>query len=151
MLEIGDQAPEFSARDDQDNEVSLSGLLQSGPLILYFYPADFTPVCTAEACGIRDLHEDLSGIDIQVVGVSPQNSSSHQRFKERYELPFRLICDVQKSLIKLYGCNGPLGMGVRRATYLINQEGIIEDRVVSDLFAGSHISFIKQILEQQAS
>jgi len=151
MIAIGDKAPDFTASDDAGNDVSLVSLLSKGPLILYFYPADFTPVCTAEACGIRDLSEDLEGVDMQVVGVSPQNGSSHQRFKARYELPFPLICDTSKTLIKAYGCNGPLGMGVRRATFLIDEDGVVQDRVVSDFFAGSHVNFIKEILAERAS
>ncbi len=77
MLKAGDVAPEFILPDENGNEVSLSEMLQSGPLILYFYPADFTPGCTKEACSIRDIHDDISSVGLQVIGVSPQDGESH--------------------------------------------------------------------------
>ncbi|MCB1645825.1 MAG: peroxiredoxin [Pseudomonadales bacterium] len=149
MLKKGDIAPEFSLKDDAGSEVTLSDLLSSGPLILYFYPADFTPVCTAEACSIRDMHDEIIATDIQIVGVSPQDEASHQRFKAAYNLPFPLLHDAGKTVIRAYGVDGPLGLGVRRATFLIGQDRIVRNRVVSDLFASSHTRFIEQVLSDQ--
>lgn len=147
MLRVGDIAPDFSLQADDGQTVSLDELLASGPLILYFYPADFTPVCTAEACGIRDMHEQVLDAHLQVVGVSPQSAETHQRFKMRHQLPFRLLYDEGKGVIRAFGVNGPLGLGVRRATFLIDSNKKIKGRVVSDLFAGSHTEFIRQVVE----
>lgn len=146
MLKKGDKAPEFTLPDDQGNTVSLKDVLSNGPLILYFYPADFTPGCTKEACDIRDMHEDISDVGFQVIGISPQDSDSHTRFRDKYELPFRLLDDSQKEVIEAYGVNGPLGFGVRRATFLINQDGIIENVVLADLMIGKHGDFIRRAI-----
>jgi peroxiredoxin Q/BCP len=125
MIKPGEHAPEFVLANDQGGESSLAELLRNGPLILYFYPADFTPGCTREACSIRDIHEDLAAAGLQVAGISPQDVASHARFRERFELPFTLLSDPDKVAIKLYDVDGPFGVGVRRATFLVNQDGII--------------------------
>ena len=78
MLKVGSKAPQFVLYDDQGQETSLSDLLRDGPLILYFYPADFTPGCTKEACSIRDIHNDIQSVGLQVAGISPQDEASHQ-------------------------------------------------------------------------
>lgn len=147
MLKVGDEAPAFSLKDADGQQVSLADLIKDGPLILYFYPADFTPGCTAEACDIRDMHEDIRSVNANVVGISPQSEDSHQRFRDRYSLPFPLLVDRDKSVIKAYGVNGPLGMGVRRVTYLIGQDGKIADRVLADFAVKQHIQFIEQVVE----
>ncbi|MEM7280826.1 MAG: peroxiredoxin [Pseudomonadota bacterium] len=143
MLSKGDKAPEFTLPDDDGNTVSLTSLLSNGPLVLYFYPADFTPGCTKEACDIRDMHDDISDVGLQVVGVSPQGSESHARFRDKHNLPFKLLDDSSKEVIRAYGVNGPLGFGVRRATFLISKEGMIEDVVLADLMVGRHGDFIR--------
>lgn len=144
MLREGDAAPDFVLESDEGSRVSLASLLEAGPLILYFYPADFTPVCTAEACSIRDMHEDLLDANLHVVGISPQSASSHERFRKRHNLPFPLLYDEGKKVIRAYGVDGPLGFGVRRATFFIGGDGIVKGRVVSDLFVGSHTDFIRR-------
>lgn len=146
MLQAGSKAPEFVLADQDGKDISLTDLLNEGPLILYFYPADFTPGCTKEACSIRDLHFDIQAVGLTVVGISPQSSSSHQRFREQNKLPFRLLSDTQKDVIKMYDVNGPLGIGVRRATFLINQDRTIEDVVLADLFIDQHRAFIKNAI-----
>lgn len=146
MLEAGNKAPEFVLSDHTGKEVSLTDLLQEGPLILYFYPADFTAGCTKEACNIRDLHFDIQAVGLTVVGVSPQSPGSHQRFREQNKLPFRLLSDPRKDVVRMYDVNGPLGIGVRRATFLINQDRTIEDAVLADLFIDQHREFIKKAI-----
>ena len=130
MLEVGARAPEFILANDQGGETSLSDLVQDGPLILYFYPADFTPGCTKEACSIRDIHSDIQSVGLQVAGVSPQDVDSHIRFRDEYELPFILLSDPEKTAIKMYDVDGPFGVGVRRATFLISQDRVIQDAVI---------------------
>lgn len=151
MLKKGDRAPEFELSDDQGNLVTLSSLLETGAVILYFYPADFTPICTAEACSIRDMHAEILDVDVRVVGVSPQSSGSHAKFKDQFNLPFPLLFDENKTAIKAYGVDGMFGMGVRRATFLIDESGVIENLVVSDLFVSSHVKFIKQVIKDRAA
>jgi peroxiredoxin Q/BCP len=150
MLEIGQQAPQFTLPDQAGKPVSLQGLLENGPLVVYFYPADFTPGCTKEACTIRDLHGELVAAGLQVAGISLQGAESHQRFAEKYRLPFLLLSDVEKDVIKDYDVNGPFGFGVRRATFLIDQDGVIRDAVLADLRIGQHEEFIRQAIALQA-
>ena len=147
MLGVGDQAPDFELNDDEGQATTLDELLANGPLILYFYPADFTPGCTAEACDIRDIHADIRSVNANIVGISPQNEASHARFRARYELPFPLLYDRQKSVIRAFGVNGPMGFGVRRVTYLIGQDKVIEKRVLADFAVNQHIRFIEEVVE----
>ena len=144
MLEAGAKAPEFVLNDHEGVETSLSDLLQNGPLILYFYPADFTPGCTKEACAIRDIHSDIQSVGLQIAGVSPQDEESHQRFRDEHDLPFILLCDPQKVAIKMYQVDGPFGVGVRRATFLIGQDRSIKNMILADVRIGRHKEFIEK-------
>lgn len=146
MLKVGSKAPEFVLANDRGGETSLTELLQDGPLILYFYPADFTPGCTKEACTIRDIHDDIQSVGLQVAGISPQDIDSHTRFREKHELPFILLSDPDKVAIKMYDVDGPFGVGVRRATFLINQDRTIQDAVMADLLIGRHQEFIEKAI-----
>ncbi len=149
MLKNGTQAPAFTLPDADGTDVSLDDLIAEGPLVLYFYPADFTPGCTKEACAIRDMHGDLLASGLRIVGVSPQDGDSHQRFAEQHELPFPLLSDVGKRVIKDYDLDGPLGFGVRRGTYLIDSDGNIVDGVLADISIGRHIEFIERAMDEQ--
>ncbi|HTY94228.1 MAG TPA: peroxiredoxin [Steroidobacteraceae bacterium] len=144
MLAPGNRAPDFTARNQKDEPVTLAGLLKGGPLILYFYPADFTPGCTREACSLRDLHAQLAAARITVAGVSPQSPESHAAFAAKYSLPFTLLCDPEKSLARAYDVVGPLGFGIRRASFLISAAGVIEDAVLADLRIGRHEAFFRK-------
>lgn len=144
MLKAGSKAPEFALDDDQGKETTLTDLLISGPLILYFYPADFTPGCTREACSIRDIHDDIQSVGLCVAGISPQDAESHQRFREKYDLPFTLLSDPDKAVVQMYEVDGPFGVGVRRATFLISQDRKIQDVVLADVLVGRHKDFIQK-------
>jgi len=146
MLTKGSVAPEFELADQSGGKRTLSSLLSDGPLILYFYPADFTPGCTKEACSFRDLHQDLVRANLRVVGISPQDTDSHRRFAEKHGLNFTLLADPDKKVIKAYDVNGPLGIGVRRGTYLIGRDGRIRDSVLADFRIGAHEAFVKNAL-----
>jgi peroxiredoxin Q/BCP len=150
MLTIGARAPEFTLPDEDGQATSLSNLLRSGPLILYFYPADFTPGCTREACQIRDLHGEVDAARLRVAGVSPQSPESHRAFRDKYKLPFTLLADVDRFVIKMYGVQGPLGFGVRRTTYLIDQARHIQDAVVADFRIGAHEAFVRKAIALSA-
>ena len=144
MLAMGGRAPEFTLPDQDDRNVSLTTLLNRGPLILYFYPADFTPGCTREACMMRDLHSEILRVGLSVAGVSPQSPERHREFREKYSLPFTLLSDLEKFVIKMYDVNGPLGIGVRRATYLIDQARQIRGAVLADFRISQHEEFIRK-------
>lgn len=143
MLGVGARAPEFTLPDQDGRDVSLTSLLNAGPLILYFYPADFTPICTRQACLVRDLHEEIRRTGLSVAGVSPQSPATHREFRARYGLTFPLLSDPDKAVIRMYDVNGFLGFGVRRVTYLIDQGRLIRDAVVADLRLREHEAFIR--------
>lgn len=144
MLKVGDVAPEFILPDEHGNDVSLTKLLEKSAVILYFYPADFTPGCTKEACSIRDLHDDILSVGLQVIGISPQDEESHRRFKEKHQLPFTLVSDPEKIAIRMYDADGPMGFGVRRITYLVGQGQKIQGAMQADLRIARHEEFIRK-------
>lgn len=130
-LKPGDAAPHFSATDQHGNVISLES--QKGKkVVLYFYPKDDTPGCTAEACNLRDNHSELIKQGYVVIGVSPDPVAKHEKFAVKYELPFSLLPDTDKIIIQAYGVWGPkkfLGKsyeGVYRTTFVIDEKGIIE-------------------------
>lgn len=147
MLKNGERAPDFTLPDQDGRPRTLASLLDGEALILYFYPADFTPGCTKEACDLRDLHAQILGAGLRVVGVSPQSPESHRRFREQYSLPFTLLSDENKSVIRAFGVDGPLGIGVRRATFLIDRDGVVRDSVLADLRIGRHLAFVERAVE----
>lgn len=130
-LKEGDPAPGFSALDQYGKEIKLSDY-SGKKLILYFYPKDNTPGCNAEACNLRDHHEKLNIEGFDVVGVSADSTESHIKFTDKFNLPFRLIPDTSKEIIKAYGVWGPkkfMGReydGIHRTTFIIDEKGIIE-------------------------
>jgi thioredoxin-dependent peroxiredoxin len=150
MLAIGGRAPEFTLPDQDEQNVSLSTLLRHGPVILYFYPADFTPGCTKEACSIRDLHAEIQEAGLDVAGISPQSAATHRSFREKYRLPFTLLSDEDKFVIRMYDVLGPLGFGVRRATYLIDQARYIRAAVLADFRISLHSEFIRRAVALSA-
>jgi peroxiredoxin Q/BCP len=151
MLAKGAKAPDFELADQDGRKHTLKALLADGPLILYFYPADFTPGCTKEACSFRDLHQELMKAKLRVVGVSPQDVASHRRFADEHSLNFPLLADPDKVAVKAYDVDGPLGFGVRRGTYLIGRDGRIEDAVLADLRIGAHEAFVRNAIRSGAT
>jgi peroxiredoxin Q/BCP len=150
MLKEGERAPEFTLPDDTGKDRSLTDFLTSGATVLYFYPADFTPGCTRQACALRDLQAEMQSANLRVVGISPQSPASHAKFRAQYQLPFTLLSDQHKEVIKMYGVNGPLGIGVRRATYLIDGSRRIRDAVVADFLVGRHLDFVRKAIMLRA-
>lgn len=151
MLKKGDRAPDFALPDQDGKSRSLKDLLAGEALVLYFYPADFTPGCTREACDLRDLHTQILSAGLRVVGISPQSPDSHRRFRDEHSLPFTLLSDEDKRAVRDYGVDGPLGIGVRRATFLIDRKGVVLDSVLADLRIDRHREFVeKAIAARQA-
>jgi len=131
-MNIGDKAPEVLGKDEQGREIKLSDF-KGRKLVLYFYPKDSTPGCTSQACSLRDNYERMLSKGYAVVGVSVQDEKSHQRFKEKYQLPFPLIADTEKKLVQEFGVwgekkmAGRTYMGTLRTTFIIDEEGCIEE------------------------
>jgi peroxiredoxin Q/BCP len=151
MLKAGERAPEFTLPDETGTDRSLTELLSTGAIILYFYPSDFTPGCTRQACAFRDLHAEMERAGLRVVGISPQNPASHAKFRQKHRLPYVLLSDEHKTVIKMYGLNGPLGLGVRRATYLIDGSRRVRGAVLADFLIGRHADFVRKAVLLRAA
>lgn len=129
-VEVGSPAPDFTLPADGGASVTLSAF-RGRPVILYFYPKDDTSGCTKEACGFRDLFPDFSSADAVVIGVSKDGVKSHDKFKEKYQLPFSLVADEDTALAQAYGVwveksmYGRKYMGMDRATFLIDGQGVV--------------------------
>lgn len=130
MLNIGDVAPDFSAFDQDDEKVNLNDF-KGKKVVLYFYPKDDTPGCTKEACSFRDNFSELTEKGIVILGVSTDNTKSHKKFQNKYNLPFTLLADPEKELVALYdvfkekNMYGKKILGTVRTTFLIDEEGKI--------------------------
>jgi thioredoxin-dependent peroxiredoxin len=130
MVAEGELAPDFTLTSDSGEPVTLSSF-RGRTVILYFYPKDDTPGCTAQACGIRDSYDDFEQRGAVVLGVSPDEESSHVKFKQKYGLPFTLLADPEHEVAELYGVwgerkyMGKTYMGVERSTFLIDEDGRI--------------------------
>jgi peroxiredoxin Q/BCP len=130
MLEAGSPAPDFTLTSDAGEPVTLSAL-RGRPVVLYFYPKDDTPGCTAQACGIRDAWGDFEQRGTVVLGVSPDAESSHVKFKEKYGLPFTLLADTDHHVAEDYGVwvekknYGKTYMGIERSTFVIDADGTV--------------------------
>lgn len=130
-LDAGDKAPLFTAKDQDGNQVSLSDY-KGKKVVLYFYPKDNTPGCTAQACSLRDGKKELEKMGFVIVGVSPDGEKSHQNFIAKHSINFTLISDPDKTVSKAYGIWGPkkfMGReyeGVNRTTFIIDEKGLIE-------------------------
>ena len=129
-LQQGDQAPDFTARNQNGEAVSLADF-KGKNIILYFYPKDDTPGCTAESCDFRDNYQSLTGKGYEVIGVSVDDEKSHKKFETKYKLPFTLIADTDKKIVQAYGVWGEKSMygktymGTSRKTFIINADGVI--------------------------
>jgi len=123
MILQNKKAPDFALQDEMGATHRLSDI-RGKKVALYFYPKDATPGCTKQACSLRDGFEDLQKAGITVWGISYDSASSHQKFKHKYNLPFTLLCDLQKEVAKLYGVKRIIG-GAKRTTFLIDEQGII--------------------------
>ena len=135
MLNVGDKAPDFLGCDENGAEIRVSGY-KGRKLIVYFYPKDSTPGCTAEACSLRDGMDELVEAGYAVVGISADAAASHRRFKEKQQLKFPLVADVDKTTIQAFGAwgekkmAGRVYMGIIRTTFVIDCDGVIE-RVIT--------------------
>ena len=130
-LQAGEKAPAFTAKDQNGNKVSLSDY-KGRKVVLFFYPEDDTPVCTVQACNLRDNYATLQGQGYEVIGISPNDEASHKKFQEKFSLPYTLLADPKHTIIEKYGVWGEKNMygrrymGLHRTTFLIDEKGVIE-------------------------
>jgi len=142
VIEEGKPAPSFELTSDAGDTVALEQL-RGKPVVLYFYPRDDTPGCTAQACGIRDVYGEFERAGAVVLGVSPDDERSHVKFKEKYDLPFMLLADPDHAVAEEYGVwgerkyAGRTYMGIRRSTFVIDADGTVK-RALYDVKPATH-------------
>lgn len=147
-LNEGDKAPAFSANNQKGEQVSLADY-KGKKLVLYFYPKDDTPGCTKEACSLRDNYNVLLKQGYEILGVSPDNEKKHQKFIDKYELPFDLLADTDQAVANAYGVwveksmYGRKYMGIARTTFIIDEKGVISE-IIKKVDTAEHA---KQILK----
>jgi peroxiredoxin Q/BCP len=147
-LKVGDKVPDFTAKDAVGATFDSSTVIGVKPVVIYFYPKDDTPGCTTQACSFRDQYEDFKELGAEVIGVSGDSSSSHQKFASKYQLPFTLLSDHDKKIRNLFGVPTALfGLIPGRVTYVIDEKGIV--RLIFDNLSGKiHIEKALQMLKK---
>jgi peroxiredoxin Q/BCP len=125
-LKVGDKVPNFTAKDTNGNDFESATIIGHKPMVIYFYPKDNTPGCTAQACSFRDQYEDFKDLGAEVIGISSDSIVSHQKFTQQYKLPFILLSDTDKKIRKLFGVpSGLFGILPGRVTYVTDKTGTI--------------------------
>ena len=137
-IEVGDTAPEFTAIAADGRPISLADFRGKQPVVLFFYPRDHSPVCTAEVCSFRDAYEEFTSLGAAVIGVSGDSDQSHRAFTEKQRLPYPLIADGDGRLRKLFGVPNTLLVLPGRVTYVIDREGIVRLKFNSQLKGAQH-------------
>lgn len=147
-LKVGDTIPNFTAKDTNGNYFDSQTSIGKHPVVIYFYPKDDTPGCTLQACTFRDQYEDFKALGAEVIGISSDSMASHQKFTNRYKLPFLLLSDEDKKLRNLFGVpNNLLGLLPGRVTYVANKEGIIL-LIFNSMSSNGHIKNALEILKK---
>lgn len=146
-LKVGDTAPDFSLLDERGLPVGLKNYLGKKVVVLYFYPKDFTPGCTAEACSFRDDYKPIQDKGAVVIGVSLDSVESHLKFSEKYMLPFTILSDHKKEVAKAYGVLGVGGFLAKRVTFIINKDGKIT-HVFTKVDVKQHSEEVLKALEE---
>ena len=147
MLKPGTTAPQFSATLDDGTTFDLSAYRGQKNVVLYFYPKDFTPGCTSQACSFRDNYARIEEHDAIIIGVSGDTETSHASFKDKYELPFRLAADPTKEVHRLYQAVGLIPWITPRVTYVIDKEGVIRSSIRHDFRVKEHVPEVVAALE----
>jgi len=146
-LKIGDLAPDFDVVAHNGQRLVLADYREKKNVVLYFYPKDFTAVCTQEACGFQDMYAELTGKDTEVIGVSVDDEESHGRFAKKHGVGFPLVSDPKKELATKYGAKGFLSDlmgGTKRITFVIDKQGKIAGIFDSQIRAGQHLKGVKE-------
>jgi len=138
-LKVGDTIPNFSSKDTNGNLFESKNLVGQKPVVIYFYPKDNTPGCTAQACSFRDQYQDFQDLGAEVIGISSDSEASHQKFSKQYKLPFILLSDNDKKIRNLFGVPaGLFGLIPGRVTYVADKQGIIK-MIFDSVLATKHI------------
>ncbi len=138
-LKVGDSIPNFTAKDTDGNDFDSKNVVGHKPLVIYFYPKDNTPGCTAQACSFRDQYEDFKDLGAEVIGISSDSADSHQKFAKQYKLPFILLSDSDKKIRKLFGVPGGMfGLLPGRVTYVTDKNGVVQ-MIFDSMLATKHI------------
>ncbi len=154
MIEVGTKAPDFSL-PDADGKLHELKEFRGRRLVIYFYPRDDTPGCTTEACGIRDLHGEIRKTGAAVIGVSGDSEASHLKFRDKYSLPFLLLSDPEKRLMKAFGSWGEKKMygkvtfGIIRSTFIVDETGVVR-KVFPKVTPVGHAEAIVAALKEMA-
>lgn len=139
-LKVGDKIPKFTAKDTNGNDFDSQDVIGIKPLIIYFYPKDNTPGCTAQACSFRDQYEDFKNLGSEVIGISSDSVASHKKFTKQFQLPFILLSDQDKKIRRLFGVpSGLFGILPGRVTYVADKTGTIIMIFDSSRMATQHI------------
>ncbi len=146
MLAIGSPAPALRALDQHGRSHTLQSLTAEGPLVLFFYPRDETPVCTREACGFRDAYETLRGLGATVAGVGGGDPASHRRFADTHGIPFPLLLDEEGKIARTWDATWPFGGLRRRVTYVVDRAGIVRAAIWDELRAGRHVRHAEEAI-----
>jgi peroxiredoxin Q/BCP len=147
-LKVADRAPDFTLPSSSGQPVRLSDLLAKGSVVLFFYPKDDTPGCTAEACGFRDRYDAFVEAGAAVVGVSSDSLDSHDRFASKHRLPMTLLSDADGKVRAHYQVKSTLGLLPGRATFVIDRGGVIRHVFVSQLRTGTHVETALRVVKQ---
>lgn len=150
-LKVGDLAPEFALPAHDGRTVRLSDFRGNKPVVVYFYPKDNTPGCTTEACTFRDQYEDFKQLGAEVIGISSDDTASHEGFASKHRLPFILLSDTDGAVRKAYGVPATLGLLPGRMTFVIDRDGVIRHIFNSQLRAARHVEEALGILRQLAA
>jgi thioredoxin-dependent peroxiredoxin len=146
-VKVGDVAPDFTLTSQSGSPVSLKDFIGQKAIVLYFYPKDDTPGCTAESCAFRDSYEVFKEVGAEVIGVSSDSTQSHQQFANKYNLPFILLSDVGGKLRKLYGVPATFGLLPGRVTYVIDKQGVVKHIFDSQLNFKAHVDESLKVLQ----
>jgi peroxiredoxin Q/BCP len=148
-LRVGQKAPDFDVVSSSGKRLRLADFLGKKNVVLYFYPADFTPVCTRETCGFRDVYQELASKDTEVIGVSVDSDESHERFAKEHNVPFALVSDGERKLSQLYEAASFLRRLLGRTgriTYVIDKKGEIAGVFDSELRASKHVGGVRELI-----
>ncbi len=138
-IQVGDSAPDFTGTAQTGETISLHDYRGKQAVVVYFYPADNTPGCTAQACAFRDAYQDFTDAGAAVIGISGDSTASHEKFAEGKKLPFLLLSDADGELRKKFGVPKTLWVMPGRVTYVIDKQGIVQQVFNSQLFATQHV------------
>jgi thioredoxin-dependent peroxiredoxin len=150
LLKVGDKAPDFTLPDEDGKPVALRAALARGPVLLVFYPRDFSPMCTRQLSMFRDQYADIRAAGVEVLGISTDELETHRQFRARYELPFPLLSDADQSVCAAYDVMGLFGMSTRRVTFWVGSDGHIVAMAKAAIRMQTHAALLRRLLTRAA-